>query len=422
MRKADKLVKVWVFYFFFILGCGNADAIPVYKFNALVQKGDLKGVREAIDSGYDVNQLDVYGNDSLSLALLHYDCIALLIKHGVNVNHKKHFYYGNSTPLHVASTAGNINAKTVKLLLDNGADPFAIDTFGMLPLDYAKRWDAKEKIVLLKKRMKELESQPPKRKSPVLLKNIRYNIQIQNSIEYFFLFVNGNPVSLTKGSDFYDMTGWVSGGSNTVRIVQYGSYSQKNDQDESYFIRIWRDLPSNTSSPQILYRHSEHLSKQKDGKTYSYSFWIDPKETFNSPRLKWGEKLAGKLSQSDKQAIYKKVKQYVAMIKSREILPKENLVFMSNTQTSKENLKELNNFLKRIPNEKDAQSKLVDLKDLNFIQGSNIVAVCLKKERYNENKKGIVSIRSKSSETPQLIFKSDVLLFVKIKNEWKLLI
>ena len=115
--------------------------------------------------------LEVAGPGIWHTSILHFDVASLLIKRGINVN-QQHLFDG-STPLIVACIAGNVEARTVKLLLDNGADPFLKDVNGKTALDYATQYssefpdradthDYDEKVALLTEaiRKKMIAEQP----------------------------------------------------------------------------------------------------------------------------------------------------------------------------------------------------------------------------------------------------------------------
>ena len=72
------------------------------------------------------------------------DIVAMLIRHGADVNAKQQQDY---TPLHQAAHAGRVDI--CELLLKNGADRNARTSGGQTPLDMAKEKDSKETVSLL---------------------------------------------------------------------------------------------------------------------------------------------------------------------------------------------------------------------------------------------------------------------------------
>jgi len=109
-----------------------------------VRNGNLEKVKSSIESGYDVNTLDAYGGNALKEAVFKE-------KDG-------------KTALHICCIAGNVELKTLKLLLESGADPSIKDANEKVALDYAIRYSLskeewsksfKEKADLLKSYVKE---------------------------------------------------------------------------------------------------------------------------------------------------------------------------------------------------------------------------------------------------------------------------
>lgn len=92
-----------------------------------------------LDSGYDIDQLGVGGENALHEGILHYDVAQLLIDRGISVN-QKHKFDGR-TPLIIAAISGNVDTRTVGLLLNEGADPAITDAHGKTALDYALQFE-----------------------------------------------------------------------------------------------------------------------------------------------------------------------------------------------------------------------------------------------------------------------------------------
>jgi ankyrin repeat protein len=108
-------------------------------FRQAIRDGNVALVTTYLDDGYDVNRLGMGGENALHEGILHFDVAKLLIERGIRVNQKHKFDGG--TPLIVATIAGNVDARTVKLLLDEGADPSITDTHGQTALDYALEYE-----------------------------------------------------------------------------------------------------------------------------------------------------------------------------------------------------------------------------------------------------------------------------------------
>ncbi len=151
--------------------------------------GDLTTVRRLLESGVDPNSVDHHGmgplltfhpevteyllamgadpdrqrNENISPVIVgvcgHYDCLRLLVEAGADVNRASD--HNGETALHGA--AGGIDARSVRLLLQHGANPNArtipgMKTFrlwrdarvrGETPLHRAAAWGSSEVIQLL---------------------------------------------------------------------------------------------------------------------------------------------------------------------------------------------------------------------------------------------------------------------------------
>ena len=105
-------------------------------FRNAVRNGELALTNEYIGKGYNIHKLGAGGENALHEGVLDFDVAKLLIDKGINVN-QKHKYDG-STPLIVSCISSNIEARTVKLLLDSGAAKNIKDIHGKTALDYAK--------------------------------------------------------------------------------------------------------------------------------------------------------------------------------------------------------------------------------------------------------------------------------------------
>ena len=90
--------------------------------------GNMGIVRMLVESGADVNIMQLNGENSIAIAssLDYYEIAEYLLKHHADPNVRAH---GGLTPLALAE-----NSRMVKLLLDNGADPNIPDSDGDLPI------------------------------------------------------------------------------------------------------------------------------------------------------------------------------------------------------------------------------------------------------------------------------------------------
>jgi ankyrin repeat protein len=102
------------------------------------KKGDLKLIEDYLSRGADANEKDFGGFTCLHEAALegHTEVVKLLIKYGADVNAKADAVGDSETPL--IDAAENIHYDTVKILLENGADPtiYNIDGFTALTKIY----------------------------------------------------------------------------------------------------------------------------------------------------------------------------------------------------------------------------------------------------------------------------------------------
>ena len=135
-----------------------------------IMNGDLKSVKNLIDSGFDINTKDVGGWSPLQYATYcdHLDIVEYLISKGVDIESKdnsgitslvrsvinnktKLFKYlisvgtnvntqdfNGDTPLHTNIICNNGDLEITKLLLKHGADPYIKNYGGHTPLDFCK--------------------------------------------------------------------------------------------------------------------------------------------------------------------------------------------------------------------------------------------------------------------------------------------
>jgi len=96
------------------------------------KSGDVEALKQALDSGFDVNTTDEKKNTALHLATskAHLDAMRLLIEHGAGLDLANDRL---STPLHL--TEKNMDA--IRILLEAGADPNLLDADHDYPYYFA---------------------------------------------------------------------------------------------------------------------------------------------------------------------------------------------------------------------------------------------------------------------------------------------
>jgi hypothetical protein len=99
--------------------------------------GNLERVKELVEGGASINEVDEYGTPTLSLACKYgaLEIVEFLVKNGANVAHTDR---GGTTALHFACACGNLSP--VKFLLEHGARITERDDKGTTPLLYAAKF------------------------------------------------------------------------------------------------------------------------------------------------------------------------------------------------------------------------------------------------------------------------------------------
>jgi len=128
--------------------------------------GNLIRVKELIEQGVDVNQIQDYNKNSPLIEACSFgetldmgnylEIIKLLLSRGANINHKNNISW---TALMYACDYGHI--EIVKLLLDNEADINHTDGNGYNALFIAKHNDSTEIVKLIEEKIKLLEEKIP---------------------------------------------------------------------------------------------------------------------------------------------------------------------------------------------------------------------------------------------------------------------
>ncbi|MFA6136709.1 MAG: ankyrin repeat domain-containing protein [Sulfurimonas sp.] len=114
---------------------------------AIRNRCDMNLLMLLIDSGADIFDFDNEGVSIFDMAIT-YDNIELveyLIKHGVDVNKTKR--RSGFTALMAASCYGRV--QIVKILLEEGANQYAVDIKGFTAADFARKMNKKSVLELL---------------------------------------------------------------------------------------------------------------------------------------------------------------------------------------------------------------------------------------------------------------------------------
>jgi cytohesin len=129
-----------------LVGCGNPEADRAL-FKAATE-GNIKGIKQLIADGADVNAKNRDGTTPLQTAAIrgHKEFLQLLIANGADVNAKNE---DGMTPLHCAAIGTSLNylsrggrygvdqKEVAELLISAGADVNAQDEDGETPVDIA---------------------------------------------------------------------------------------------------------------------------------------------------------------------------------------------------------------------------------------------------------------------------------------------
>ena len=143
-----------------LVGCGNPEADRAL-FKAATE-GNIKGIKQLIADGADVNAKNRDGTTPLQTAAIrgHKEFLQLLIANGADVNAKNE---DGMTPLHCAAIGTSLNylsrggrygvdhKEIAELLISAGADVNAQDNDGETPLDWAIEFKETELADLLRK-------------------------------------------------------------------------------------------------------------------------------------------------------------------------------------------------------------------------------------------------------------------------------
>ena len=118
--------------------------------HACAQRGDLEGLRRALDEGSDVHARDQDGVTPLHWAAIngHYECCQLLLSRGADVNITGGTL--RATPMHWCTRQGQV--QVMSLLLDHGANPLQLDGQGFHTLHLATHSSLVMTIVYLLQR------------------------------------------------------------------------------------------------------------------------------------------------------------------------------------------------------------------------------------------------------------------------------
>ena len=143
-----------------LVGCGNPEADRAL-FKAATE-GNIKGIKQLIADGADVNAKNRDGTTPLQTAAIrgHKEFLQLLIANGADVNAKNE---DRMTPLHCAAIGTSLNylsrggrygvdhKEIAELLISAGADVNAQDEDGETPVDIAIMSNQPQTANLLRK-------------------------------------------------------------------------------------------------------------------------------------------------------------------------------------------------------------------------------------------------------------------------------
>jgi ankyrin repeat protein len=89
-----------------------------YELHDCAARGNLERVRQLVEGGANIDEVDEHGNTALSLANLceHFEIVMYLVEHGANVARTDS---EGTTALHLACVYGNLSV--VKYLLAHGS-------------------------------------------------------------------------------------------------------------------------------------------------------------------------------------------------------------------------------------------------------------------------------------------------------------
>jgi ankyrin repeat protein len=201
------LAGVLLFFFKSLFAGPDEDLI------ASCMKGDLDGVRKALNDGANVNQLDANGNTAIAVSYFWPEITSLLVSKGADPN------LGDYPAL--ISACNNYSAEVVKILLDAGADPNKVgvtdpsQTFkSLIANEKAKGKDANQAAI------KAWESMLPSLK-PTEVELMRVLVQQTNCVPCL-------EMVMAKGAkmDFKD-------GDNALDV--FASFSMSKDERKAAF-------------------------------------------------------------------------------------------------------------------------------------------------------------------------------------------
>ena len=138
------------------------------------EKGDVEFLKEMLSELEELQKNIPKDRDHTPLIIAadsgFSEIVGILVKHGANVNYKTDL---GETALDLACSAKD--AKSVKILLENGANPLSIDRFGMSVLQRTE--DSGEEIIsMIKSAVKKREEE------------IANNLSFFQKLERFFGF------------------------------------------------------------------------------------------------------------------------------------------------------------------------------------------------------------------------------------------
>ena len=125
--KIVRRLLIYTSVLFLVYGCASTNL------NKTIAKGNTQKALKQISAGKYIDKKDKDGNTALHIAALNgnYQVVEALLSKGINVNTRNH---SGNTPLHSSILSKNINLKVINFIIDSGADINATNNQDHTPL------------------------------------------------------------------------------------------------------------------------------------------------------------------------------------------------------------------------------------------------------------------------------------------------